>query len=138
MTVEIKEQPDPVKNDNPALWDLVIEDMKKRDQIGLQKYGTRLQAGNGRDALTDLADELLDGLVYLKQLKEELKCLKTDLYNLLVLLVENQFQKKDVRVVVVSSLESILKKNAVLCAEKCSISKAVSVKGAIEERNSVN
>jgi len=67
-------QPDPVKNDGPAVWDLVIKDMQERDQIGEQRYGIRLQAGNGRDALVDAYQEGLDLVVYLRQALEERHC----------------------------------------------------------------
>lgn len=60
-------QPDPIVNDSPAIWDLVIRDMQDRDATGLQKYHTRLQANNGRDALTDAYQEALDLCVYLRQ-----------------------------------------------------------------------
>jgi len=61
-------QPDPVKNlGSPAIWDLVIEDMKQRDNIGVSKYGMRLQAYNGRDSFKDAYQECLDLAVYLRQ-----------------------------------------------------------------------
>jgi hypothetical protein len=60
-------QPAPIKNDLPAVWDLVIHDMQYRDQTGLHTYGTRLQPHNGRDALWDVYEELLDAAVYIRQ-----------------------------------------------------------------------
>jgi len=62
-----QEEPTPIRNDLPAMWDLVIEDMKQRDQIGMQTYGTRLQPFNGRKALRDAYFECLDMAVYLRQ-----------------------------------------------------------------------
>ena len=67
MSLNIPE-PKPIKNNNPAVWDLVIADMKDRDAGGLEKYGVRLQPHNGRNALTDLYQELLDAAVYIRQL----------------------------------------------------------------------
>ena len=61
------EQPQPIPNDGPAIWDLVIEDMRQRDRVGLERYRTRLQAHNGRDALRDAYEECLDLCVYLRQ-----------------------------------------------------------------------
>lgn len=61
------DQPDPVQNDKPACWDLVMQDMQRRDDVGLARYGTRLQPGNGRDALKDAYAEALDLCVYLRQ-----------------------------------------------------------------------
>lgn len=88
----VKEQAPPEKNDHPAIWDLVIDDVKHRfakdgdkdpedglaanmavkdmedrDQEGLRKYNTRLQPFNGRNALVDAYQEFLDGAVYLRQ-----------------------------------------------------------------------
>lgn len=60
-------QPAPIPNDQPAMWDLVIEDMKQRDRIGRDRYGTPLQPFNGRDALKDAYEECLDMAAYLKQ-----------------------------------------------------------------------
>lgn len=60
----ISDEPDPEPNDLPPVWDLVIEDMKARDQHGLEHYGTRLQPFNGRKNLVDLYQELLDSTVY--------------------------------------------------------------------------
>ena len=65
------EQPDPVHNEKPACWDLVMKDMTDRDQWGRTKYGTPLQPFNGRDALTDTYQELLDACVYMRQLLYE-------------------------------------------------------------------
>lgn len=59
-------QPPPAPTDEPATWDLVIADMRKRDNFGFRKYGTRLQAGNGRDHLVDAYQEALDLAVYLR------------------------------------------------------------------------
>lgn len=60
-------QPAPVlRADKPASWDLVLADMKERDQFGKSKYGMSLQPGNGRDALADAYQEALDLAVYLR------------------------------------------------------------------------
>lgn len=67
----LEPEPAPVANQSPAIWDLVIADMRQRDADGNQKYGTRLQANNGRDALVDAYQEALDLVVYLRQAIEE-------------------------------------------------------------------
>lgn len=64
-------QPAPIPNDKPAIADLVIADMQKRKEFGIAKYGTPLQAGNGRDALKDAYEEALDLVQYLRQAIEE-------------------------------------------------------------------
>jgi hypothetical protein len=65
------EQTAPIPNENRPVWELVIEDMWARDHTGRRKYGTPLQAGNGRDALIDAYQEALDLCVYLRQAIEE-------------------------------------------------------------------
>ena len=92
----VESEPPPIKNDHPAMWDLVLADvaalheskfedigadehgiqtsalaatlvdMQDRDQMGLEKYGTRLQPFNGRDGLVDTYQEFLDACVYLR------------------------------------------------------------------------
>lgn len=64
-------QPLPVKTDGPCIQDLVIADIETRKKVGLAKYGTLLQAHNGRDALVDAYQEALDLCQYLRQLIEE-------------------------------------------------------------------
>jgi len=60
-------EPEPIKNNLPAVWDLVKKDIEERDSIGEKKYGTRLQPFNGRDVLVDAYQEALDLVVYLRQ-----------------------------------------------------------------------
>lgn len=62
-----REQASPIKNEMPAVWGLVMEDMKARDVLGERRYGTRLQPHNGRKALRDAYEEALDLVVYLRQ-----------------------------------------------------------------------
>lgn len=74
-----------VHNENEPIWDLVIKDiypskimswelstalvadMRERDETGRKRYGTPLQAHNGRDAVIDAYQEALDLVAYLKQ-----------------------------------------------------------------------
>lgn len=77
--------------DAPAIWALVIEDMHARDNFGLEKYSTRLQPLNGRVALTDVYQEVLDMAVYIKQELVERAWLKERLGVILFLLSQNQF-----------------------------------------------
>lgn len=60
------EQPSPAQSTGPAVWALVLEDMRARDAAGAAKYGTRLQTGNGLDFLLDAYQEALDLAVYLR------------------------------------------------------------------------
>lgn len=66
-------QPKPVKNSNAHITDLVIDDMRKRKEVGVARYGVALQANNGRDALMDAYEEALDLCQYLRQAIEERK-----------------------------------------------------------------
>lgn len=58
----------PIKNDLPFVQDAVIEDINERKKVGIERYGTPLQAFNGRDALLDAYEEAIDLTMYLKQL----------------------------------------------------------------------
>ena len=60
------DQPAPKPGKTPV-WKTVIEDMEARDNLGFERYGTRLETHNGRDALLDAYEEALDLAVYLKQ-----------------------------------------------------------------------
>jgi hypothetical protein len=85
MSVANTPEPKPVNTDDnePILWDLVIEDfkekiggstefnglinlMKERDVFGYQKYGVHLKNKNGRSFKNDALQEGLDFLVYIK------------------------------------------------------------------------
>ena len=61
-----EQQPEPTSTDEPSAHDLVIADMAARKEFGLAKYGSLLQASNGRDNLQDLYEELLDACVYIR------------------------------------------------------------------------
>jgi hypothetical protein len=65
------DQPAPRPTDGRPVWELVVEDMHARDQLGRARYGVALQAHNGRDALRDAYEEALDLAVYLRQAIEE-------------------------------------------------------------------
>ena len=72
-------EPDPIRTDGEPLWPKVIVDMHERDVMGREKYGTALQAHNGRDPAVDAYQEVLDLAVYLKQLIQERADLKQEL-----------------------------------------------------------
>lgn len=65
------DQPLPIRNDEPDIQCQVIADIKERRQVGILRYGTALQPFNGRDALRDLYEELLDGAMYARQVMAE-------------------------------------------------------------------
>jgi hypothetical protein len=61
------EQPMPTPSARPSVQGMVIDDLMIRLQVGIQRYGTPLQAFNGRDALRDAYEEALDLACYLRQ-----------------------------------------------------------------------
>jgi len=63
-------QPEPSKG-TVRILDLVTRDLKDRAETGRRKYGTYLEASNGRDALMDAYQEALDLCMYLRQEIEE-------------------------------------------------------------------
>jgi len=71
-------QSPPVRNNTTPVYKRVMADIEDRATLGCEKYGTYLQTFNGRDALVDLYQELLDAVQYLRQkidedyIKEEL------------------------------------------------------------------
>ena len=93
-------QPDPIPNSHRSIHDIVIDDIKgvfslatekavvrtalaERKEKGLQTYGTILQPHNGRDALQDCFEELLDAACYACQacLENPENLLYRQLYN---------------------------------------------------------
>jgi hypothetical protein len=64
-------QPAPTPNDSTPIADLVIDDLLERKRIGIERYSVPLQAHNGRDALIDAYEEILDLTIYLRQVIEE-------------------------------------------------------------------
>lgn len=72
-------EPAPLPADGPAIWELVIADMRERDVTGTAKYGQRLVAGDGRKSLVDAYQEALDQCVYLRKEIEEQKLVQVEL-----------------------------------------------------------
>jgi hypothetical protein len=72
-------EPAPIANENPSVHDLVIQDIEDRKQFGLKKYGTPLQAGNGRRGLIDLYQELIDACCYCRLLIEEIQSIDSNI-----------------------------------------------------------
>lgn len=65
------DQPLPVRNDSRDIQSMVIDDIRGRRELGIRRYGTALQPNNGRDALRDLYEELLDAVMYVRQVMAE-------------------------------------------------------------------
>jgi hypothetical protein len=64
-------QPAPKPNGSRPIGELVLADLRERMAQGIATYGVPLQAHNGRDALRDLYEELLDACLYIRQVIEE-------------------------------------------------------------------
>ncbi len=62
----ITKQPAPKKGKIKVL-DHVLADLTQRAETGKEKYGTYLETDNGRDALQDAYEEMMDAAMYLKQ-----------------------------------------------------------------------
>lgn len=62
-----------------SIQDQVIADLEERKKLGLRKYGTLLQPNNGRDALRDAYEEVLDLCCYLAQVLTERSSLSEDI-----------------------------------------------------------
>lgn len=89
----MKSNPPPVPNNSDPIWPKAIEDfrrhhgrlegrsaeivsdicydMRARDAEGRKHYGMPLQAHNGRNAIKDGYEEILDAIVYCRQQIEE-------------------------------------------------------------------
>jgi hypothetical protein len=59
-------QPPPAEGGEVVLFQ-VIDDLKERAESGAQKYGGYLMTNNGRSAMWDLYQELLDSCMYIRQ-----------------------------------------------------------------------
>lgn len=111
-------QPHP-KSDGRDLWPLVIEDMKDRDRLGKAKYGIGLRPHNGRNALIDAYQEVLDLSVYLRQEIEEQQILSDALEALRKIPGFEQSSLSSIGKVLgqlVSSVESLREQNRSLSA----------------------
>ncbi len=56
---------------SPSIQAMVRADLEERERLGISRYGTALYPHNGRDALKDLYEELLDACAYIKQVMVE-------------------------------------------------------------------
>ena len=59
-------------NENFALPEWLVADMRERNELGSARYGTPLRVWNGRDAVIDAYQEALDLIVYVQQARSRL------------------------------------------------------------------
>lgn len=86
----MSEQHMPTPNGGPSIPSIVIDEINERTYLGrfrhavadrvaerqregIGRYGVSLQAHNGRDALLDLDDEIVDAIQYARQALAELE-----------------------------------------------------------------
>jgi hypothetical protein len=114
---EHEEQQLPTPNDGSHIHDLVAkdvwhdgvaEDHQGRKRLGTERYGTPLQADNGRDALRDAYEEALDLSVYLRQAIEERNLQLEDLRERLENAVPDNMSTGDRKGVVDAVMELVL------------------------------
>lgn len=66
MSTVAEHQPDPKPGKQVVLHE-VLKDFTDRAEAGKLKYGTYLETHNGRDALMDMYQEMIDMVMYAKQ-----------------------------------------------------------------------
>ena len=67
-----KNEPAPTGTGKKVI-DEVVLDLNARSDMGEKKYGTPLRTFNGRNAMMDLYQELLDSVMYAKQVLMEME-----------------------------------------------------------------
>lgn len=65
-TDAVREQARPT-GDGQRVLDKVFDDLKAREKVGIERYGTPLKTNNGRDPLVDAYQEGLDLVQYMAQ-----------------------------------------------------------------------
>lgn len=71
------QEPTPV-GDGTIVYEIVVQDMIERANMGKERYGTFLRTHNGRAALVDAYQELIDLIFYLRQYMLENEINPTD------------------------------------------------------------
>ncbi len=67
----VRLEPMPIQNGSRPIYELLIDFIRQRAELGLKTYKTYLQAHNGRDALVDALQESVDLNQYLMQMVVE-------------------------------------------------------------------
>ncbi len=78
MSLSLNEpEPNPTKGQK-TIYPLVIADIEERAKVSKPKYGKYLESHNGRNALIDAYQEVLDLAMYLRQRIEEEKDMREE------------------------------------------------------------
>ena len=78
----------PTQSDSQPIFERIIAEVRSRAESGKANYGTYLQPHNGRNAMQDLKEELLDAAHYAEQHINEVADLKAEVDRLRTLLAE--------------------------------------------------
>ncbi len=81
MTEQLRQRPGDQPLPTPGqlnVQDALIDLIKERRALGIERYGRPLQTFNGRNAVRDLLEELLDGATYAMQVEMEIEQLKAE------------------------------------------------------------
>lgn len=75
MTDKVKDRPEdqkmPVATEGPHMHDIAAQLLDARKQLGISRYGQPLQPFNGRNAVQDVLEEVLDSAAYIAQVAWE-------------------------------------------------------------------
>lgn len=89
-------QPD-VTPENPAVIDILIEELLGRKQLGMERYGVPLYPFNGRDMLQESLEEALDHVVYTRAAMLERAAMQDKIYALQDQLEEEREENQGLR-----------------------------------------
>lgn len=88
----------------------VLSDLTNRALMGKAKYGEPLKVFNGRRSVTDLLQELYDGVMYAKQLELELEDIGNDIADIMQVMSSMESMDKPSIDAAVKDLGGILQK----------------------------
>lgn len=88
----------------------VLADLTNRALVGKEKYGEPLKVFNGRRSVTDLLQELYDGVMYAKQLELELEEVGNDLADVMQIMGSMESMSKPDIDLAVKELGKILQR----------------------------
>jgi len=86
MTESLRQRPgdQPLPTEGKLnVQDALIRHIEQRRKLGIERYGRPLQTFNGRNAVLDLVEELLDGATYAMQVEMENKAVQARIHEAL-------------------------------------------------------
>lgn len=100
----------PIPNRNQPIAELVVKDLELRTKHGIKEYGVALQPWNGRDAMLDLYQEVLDASVYCRQVMVEREKARELLWRIFTLVVGRESLNKEECIVISDAVKQILER----------------------------